>query len=302
MAVATPTEVDLSVDLGRGLLRNPLLVASGTFGYGDRVRRRRRRPAARRHLLQGDHAPAAHRQPAAARDRDAGRDAQLDRAAEPGRRRGARQVRRDVGRLEGAGDRQRRRRVGRGLRRGRAAARRRPGVAGIELNISCPNVGAGGLQFAIDAGAAGEVTAAVRRATDLPLMVKLSPAATDVRGIAKAIANAGADAISAVNTLPGMAIDRASPAAAGQHLRRPVRPGAQARRAARRVRGRAGGEDPHRGDRRRRLARRRARLPDVRRLGGAGGHGGLRRSGAAAAAGRRARRVVPRTGSGRIGS
>jgi dihydroorotate dehydrogenase (NAD+) catalytic subunit len=83
-----------------------------------------------------------------------------------------------------------------------------PGVSGIELNISCPNVGAGGLQFALDKGAAGEVTAAVRRATDLPLMVKLSPAATDIRGIAKAIEDAGADAISAVNTLPGLAIDR----------------------------------------------------------------------------------------------
>ena len=89
-----------------------------------------------------------------------------------------------------------------------------PGVAGVELNISCPNVGADGLQFALDAAAAGEVTAAVRKATDLPLMVKLSPAATDVRGIAKAIANAGADSISATNTLPGMAIDR--------HRRRPL--------------------------------------------------------------------------------
>ena len=63
-----------------------------------------------------------------------------------------------------------------------------PGVAGIELNISCPNVGKGGLQFAIDAGAAAEVTAAVRRATDLPLLVKLSPNVADVRPIAKAIA------------------------------------------------------------------------------------------------------------------
>jgi dihydroorotate dehydrogenase (NAD+) catalytic subunit len=83
-----------------------------------------------------------------------------------------------------------------------------PGVAGIELNISCPNVGAGGLQFALDPGAAGELTAAVREATDLPLMVKLSPAATDIRTIAKRIAEGGADAISACNTLPGMAIDR----------------------------------------------------------------------------------------------
>ena len=69
-----------------------------------------------------------------------------------------------------------------------------PGVAGIELNISCPNVGKGGLQFAIDAEAAGAVTAAVRRATDLPLLVKLSPNVADVRPIARAIAKAGADA------------------------------------------------------------------------------------------------------------
>jgi dihydroorotate dehydrogenase (NAD+) catalytic subunit len=81
-----------------------------------------------------------------------------------------------------------------------------PGVAGIELNISCPNVGKGGLQFAIDADAAASVTAAVRRATDLPLMVKLSPNVADVRPIARAIAEAGADSLSAVNTLSGMAM------------------------------------------------------------------------------------------------
>ncbi len=126
-----------------------------------------------------------------------------------------------------------------------------PGVAGIELNISCPNVGKGGLQFALDARAAAEVTAAVRRATELPLLVKLSPAATDVRGIATAIEDAGADAICAVNTLSGMAIDRQrAEAAAGEHLRRTVRAGAQAGRAAGRVRGRAGRGHPHRGHRR----------------------------------------------------
>jgi dihydroorotate dehydrogenase (NAD+) catalytic subunit len=81
-----------------------------------------------------------------------------------------------------------------------------PGVAGIELNISCPNVGKGGLQFAIDRDAARAVTAAVRRATDLPLLVKLSPNVTDVRPIAKAIEEAGADAICAINTLSGLAV------------------------------------------------------------------------------------------------
>ncbi|HEY3072108.1 MAG TPA: dihydroorotate dehydrogenase [Candidatus Limnocylindrales bacterium] len=88
-----------------------------------------------------------------------------------------------------------------------------PGVAGIELNISCPNVGREGLQFAIDADAAGEVTAAVRRATDLPLLVKLSPNVADIRPIARAIADAGADALTAVNTLSGVALaaDRTKP-------------------------------------------------------------------------------------------
>jgi dihydroorotate dehydrogenase (NAD+) catalytic subunit len=81
-----------------------------------------------------------------------------------------------------------------------------PGVAGIELNISCPNVGKGGLQFAIDSEAAGAVTAAVRRATDLPLLVKLSPNVADIRPIARAIEAAGADAITAINTLSGIAV------------------------------------------------------------------------------------------------
>ena len=95
-------------------------------------------------------------------------------------------------------------------------ARRVDGVAGVaalELNLSCPNVGAGGLQFALDAGAAGEVTAAVRRATDLPLLVKLSSNVTDIRPIARAIADAGADALTAINTVSGLAVapDRARP-------------------------------------------------------------------------------------------
>lgn len=81
-----------------------------------------------------------------------------------------------------------------------------PGVAGIELNISCPNVGRGGLQFAIDREGARSVTAAVRRATDLPLLVKLSPNVADVRPIARAVADAGADAITAINTLSGLAV------------------------------------------------------------------------------------------------
>ncbi len=81
-----------------------------------------------------------------------------------------------------------------------------PGIAGIELNISCPNV-EDGLQFGVDAREAAAVTAAARKATTLPLIVKLTPNVTDIVAIARAIADAGADAVSAVNTFVGMAID-----------------------------------------------------------------------------------------------
>jgi len=82
-----------------------------------------------------------------------------------------------------------------------------PGVAGIELNISCPNVAAGGMIFGCDPAMAATVTRAVRDATTLPLLVKLSPNVTDIRPVALAVAEAGADALSLINTLLGMSID-----------------------------------------------------------------------------------------------
>ncbi len=82
-----------------------------------------------------------------------------------------------------------------------------PGVAGMELNISCPNMAAGGIEFGIDAGLAARVTAAVRRVTRLHLMVKLAPNAGDVVAVARAVEGAGADSLSAINTVVGMAID-----------------------------------------------------------------------------------------------
>lgn len=81
------------------------------------------------------------------------------------------------------------------------------GVSGIEVNISCPNVNAGGAAFGADAGAAAEVTKAVRGATSLPIIVKLTPNASDVIGVAKAVADAGADVVSLINSYKGMAID-----------------------------------------------------------------------------------------------
>ena len=84
------------------------------------------------------------------------------------------------------------------------------GVSGIEVNISCPNVSAGGIAFGEDAEAAAEATRAVKSNTTLPVIVKLSPNVTDITEIACAVAEAGADAISLINTLKGMAIDTQS--------------------------------------------------------------------------------------------
>ncbi len=199
--------VDLSVDLGRGLvLPNPILVASGTFGYGveygdvvdvDRLGGICCKGTTLKARI-GNPTPRVTETPGGMLNsiglQNPGVDAVIEKYAETWTRWQTPVIVNVAGesvhdyvevarRLDGV-----------------------PGVAGIELNISCPNVGAGGLQFAIDAGAAGEVTAAVRRATDLPLLVKLSPNVADIRPIARAIADAGADALSAINTLSGIAV------------------------------------------------------------------------------------------------
>jgi dihydroorotate dehydrogenase (NAD+) catalytic subunit len=213
-AIAAPSparepvrDVDLSVDLGRGLvLKNPILVASGTFGYGveygDVVEVDRLRAiCCKGTTLQpriGNVTPRVTETPGGMLNsiglQNPGVDAVIEKYA--GTWTGwktavivnvAGESVADyvevVRRLDGV-----------------------PGVAGIELNISCPNVGKGGLQFAIDADAA-------RRATDLPLLVKLSPNVADVRPIARAIEAAGADALTAINTLSGIAVapSRAKP-------------------------------------------------------------------------------------------
>ena len=200
-------EVDLRVDLGRGLvLPNPILVASGTFGYGieygDVVDVQRLGAICCKGTTlkprSGNPTPRVTETPGGMLNsiglQNPGVDAVVEKYAStwagwdvPVIVNVAGESIADyvevVQRLEGV-----------------------PGIAGIELNISCPNVGKGGLQFAIDAEAAGAVTAAVRRATDLPLLVKLSPNVADVRPIARAIEDAGADALTAINTLSGIAV------------------------------------------------------------------------------------------------
>ncbi len=206
-ALRPEQEVDLSVDLGRGLvLVNPILVASGTFGYGieygevvdvDRLGAICCKGTTLRPRI-GNPTPRVTETPGGMLNsiglQNPGVDAVIEKYSGTWTGWTVPMIVNVAGesvedyvevtrRLDGV-----------------------PGVAGIELNISCPNVGRGGLQFAIDAGAAGEVTAAVRRATDLPLLVKLSPNVADIRPIAKAIADAGADALTAINTLSGIAV------------------------------------------------------------------------------------------------
>jgi dihydroorotate dehydrogenase (NAD+) catalytic subunit len=199
--------IDLTVDLGRGLvLPNPILVASGTFGYGieygDVVDVERLGAICCKGTTLkariGNPTPRVTETPGGMLNsiglQNPGVDAVVEKYAGTWAGWTVPVIVNVAGesvsdyvevtrRLEGV-----------------------PGIAGIELNISCPNVGKGGLQFAIDAGAAGEVTAAVRHVTDLPLLVKLSPNVADIRPIARAIADAGADALTAINTLSGIAV------------------------------------------------------------------------------------------------
>lgn len=82
-----------------------------------------------------------------------------------------------------------------------------PGIGALEVNISCPNIRAGGAEFGVHPHDAARVTRAVRKATSLPVLVKLTPNAADITDVAKAVSEAGADAITLINTITGMSID-----------------------------------------------------------------------------------------------
>ena len=225
---------------GRGLvLAEPDPRRLGHVRLRHRVRRRRRRRAPGRHLLQGHDAQAADRQRDAARDRDAGRacstrSASRTRASTPSSRSTP-----ALDRLADARHRQRRR-----ANRSTTTSRSCGG------STACPAwPGSSSTSRARTSARAGSssrstptlparVTAAVRRATDLPLLVKLSPNVADVRPIARAIEDAGADALTAINTLSGIAVAPSpSEAAARATSTAAFGPGDQAGRAADRLRG-----------------------------------------------------------------
>lgn len=83
------------------------------------------------------------------------------------------------------------------------------GISALEVNIGCPNIKAGGAEFGSSPRSAAAVTAKVKAATSLPIMVKLTPNTADIAEVARAVADAGADAISLINTIKGMVIDTA---------------------------------------------------------------------------------------------
>ncbi len=206
--------VVLEVDLGRGLLlANPILVAAGPFGYGVEVADLVDLPRLGGLVTRGTTLKprAGHPPPRTAEVpagllwgvglQNPGIDLVLERYA--GAWAGwaipvvlnlcgesASELADAARRLEGV-----------------------PGIAGVELNLSCPN-GPRGSSFGLEASTAGSAVAAVRRACDLPLIAKLTALAPDVRSVARACEDAGADAISAINTLPGLAVapDRRGPA------------------------------------------------------------------------------------------
>ena len=197
---------DLTVDLGRGLhLRSPVMVASGTFGYGfdapqvDRVslgaivsKGTTLRPREGNAPIRIAETPSGMLNAIGLQNPGVDHVARVYAPA---------WATWDVPVIVNvAGD---------SVDEYVAVARRLDrvaGIAGLELNISCPNVQSG-LQFGVDPALAAEVTRAVRATTDLPLIVKLTPNVTDIVAVARAVQDAGADAVSAINTYVGMAID-----------------------------------------------------------------------------------------------
>lgn len=197
--------VDLAVDLGRGLvLSNPVIVASGPFGYGAEVADVADLPrlgglVTRSTSLKpkpGQPSPRMAEVPAGLLlgmgPQNPGLDLVLERYASVW-------ARWDVPVIlslcaDTAGE------LGEVVRRLEGEA----GIAAIEINLSCGGGGRGGVIPGLDADAAAAYVSAARRGTDLPVIAKLTAQAADVRAIARSVEGAGADAIAAINTLPGL--------------------------------------------------------------------------------------------------
>lgn len=198
---------DLSVDLGPLKLRNPILTASGTFGYGLEFE-----PYLKLNELggfvtkglspkprEGNPPPRIVETPAGMLNtiglQNVGVDAFISEKLPILKERDTAVIANVFGEAEA------------GYVEVCQKLEQAGGIAAIELNVSCPNTEEGGMIFGNDAAALARVTAASRAATTLPLIVKLSPNVTDIRLTARAAVDAGADMLSLVNTFVGMAMD-----------------------------------------------------------------------------------------------
>ena len=205
--------VNLNIDLGRGLtIKNPVLTASGTFGYGDEfadfydinrlggyiVKGTTLAPR------QGNDYPRMAETPSGMLNAVGLQNKGVDYFVEniyPGlnQRRQAPDAARLIVNVSGS----------QVADYAEVAARLAPlaGVDAIEVNISCPNVKQGGMAFGTTPEGAASVTKAVRQAFPRHIIVKLSPNVTDIASIARAVEAEGADSVSLINTLLGMAVD-----------------------------------------------------------------------------------------------
>ena len=197
---------DLSVRLGPLTLKNPVLAASGTFGYGVEYNRlfdvsqlggvitKSLSPLPR----EGNETPRIAETPSGMLNaiglENCGLERFLDTRLPELRDLGTTVIVNVVGHDVNA------------FVQVTAALAEAGGVDAVEINMSCPNV-AGGLDFSTDPARAEALVAAVRRAAELPLIAKLSPNVTSIADIARAAEAGGADAVSAINTLVGMAVD-----------------------------------------------------------------------------------------------
>jgi len=203
--------VDLSIRIGKLKLQNPIMVASGTFGYGPEYHRlynvdRLGGLVTKAISLQarpGNPAPRIFETASGMLNAIGLQNVGLERfLAEklPFLRR----LKKAKTIVNLAGE---------SVAEYAALARRldrAKGVAGLELNISCPNCERGGIEFGIDPKLTHQVVKRVRKVTRLPLIVKLSPNVTDITATARAAVEAGADALSLINTLLATAVDAKS--------------------------------------------------------------------------------------------
>jgi dihydroorotate dehydrogenase (NAD+) catalytic subunit len=198
---------DLSVHVGPLLLKNPVMVASGTFGYGEEYADFLDLDSLGAVVVKGismvprpgNPPPRVVETPSGMINaiglENVGLDAFISTKMPYLRERNATVIVNIFGNiLEEYGE---------------IAARldRVPGIAAIEVNISCPNVKKGGMMFGTDPAMAAKVVRAVRFATTLPIITKLTPNVTRIGDIAKAVVDAGSDIISSINTVSAMAVD-----------------------------------------------------------------------------------------------